>query len=51
MNEVEDARFGVNIIPHTLAVTTFGGLAPGDAVNLEIDMLARYVARLLDTRA
>jgi riboflavin synthase len=51
VNEVEDARFGVNIIPHTLAVTTFGGLAAGDAVNLEIDMLARYVARLLDTRA
>ncbi|WP_299441638.1 riboflavin synthase [uncultured Rhodospira sp.] len=50
VNEVEDRRFGVNIIPHTLAVTTFGGLTVGDAVNLEIDMLARYVARLLDTR-
>jgi riboflavin synthase len=50
VNEVEDAgattRFGVNIIPHTLTVTTFGDLKPGDAVNLEVDMLARYVARL-----
>jgi len=50
VNEVEDRRFGVNIIPHTLVATTFGGLTVGDAVNLEIDMLARYVARLLDTR-
>jgi len=51
VNEVEDDasghRFGVNIIPHTQAVTTFGRYRPGDAVNLEIDMLARYVARLL----
>ena len=50
VNEVADAgdltRFGVNIIPHTLTVTTFGDLKPGDAVNLEVDMLARYVARL-----
>jgi riboflavin synthase len=43
------ARFGVNVIPHTLAETTLGGLAAGDSVNLEIDMLARYVARLLDS--
>ncbi|MBB4285046.1 riboflavin synthase [Roseospira goensis] len=50
VNEVDDRRFGVNIIPHTAAVTTFGTLAPGDRVNLEIDMLARYVARLLETR-
>jgi riboflavin synthase len=50
VNEVEDRTFGVNIIPHTLSVTTFGGLTVGDAVNLEIDMLARYVARLLETR-
>jgi len=42
-------RFGVNIIPHTQEVTTFGALQPGDPVNLEIDMLARYVARLADT--
>jgi riboflavin synthase len=44
------ARFGVNIIPHTASVTRFGALAPGDAVNLEIDMLARYVARLTETQ-
>lgn len=46
-DEAEDHRFGVNIIPHTQAVTTFGRYQPGDRVNLEIDMLARYVARLL----
>jgi riboflavin synthase len=46
VNEVEGARFGVNIIPHTLKVTTFGTLKVGDKVNLEIDVLARYVARL-----
>ena len=48
VNEVEGSRFGVNIIPHTRAVTTLGGLAPGDPINLEIDMLARYVARLVE---
>lgn len=47
VNEVEDSRFGVNIIPHTAEVTTLGGKQPGDRVNLEIDMLARYVQRLL----
>ena len=47
VNEVDGARFGVNIIPHTQVATTFGGLKPGDAVNMEIDMLARYVARLV----
>lgn len=47
VNEVEGRRFGVNIIPHTQAVTTFGTYRPGDKVNMEIDMLARYVARLL----
>ena len=46
VNEVEGARFGVNIIPHTARVTTFGRLKPGGKVNLEIDLLARYVARL-----
>lgn len=46
VNEVEGALFGVNLIPHTLEVTTWGLARPGDAVNLEIDMLARYVARL-----
>lgn len=46
VNEVDGARFGVNIIPHTQDATTFGALKAGDRVNLEIDMLARYVARL-----
>jgi riboflavin synthase len=48
VNEVDGARFGVNIIPHTLAVTTWGEARVGDLVNLEIDTLARYVARLAD---
>jgi riboflavin synthase len=47
VNEVEGARFGVNIIPHTATVTTFGNLKPGVLVNLEIDPIARYVARLI----
>ena len=46
VNEAEGTRFGVNIIPHTLAVTTFGRAKPGSKVNLEVDLLARYVARL-----
>lgn len=46
VNEVEGDTFGVNIIPHTQTATTFGTLKVGDRVNLEIDMLARYVARL-----
>ena len=49
VNEVEDDVFGVNIIPHTWEVTTLGALAPGAAVNLEIDMLARYLARWQET--
>ncbi|MDJ0628578.1 MAG: riboflavin synthase [Rhodobacter sp.] len=48
VNEVEGREFGVNFIPHTQAVTTWGEVAAGDAVNLEIDTLARYVARLQD---
>lgn len=48
VNEVEGATFGVNLIPHTQAVTTWGGMAAGDLVNLEIDTLARYVARLAE---
>jgi riboflavin synthase len=40
----------VNIIPHTAAVTSFGTLQPGDAVNVEIDTLARYVARVMEFR-
>jgi riboflavin synthase len=47
VNEVEGNRFGVNIIPHTQRQTTFGALAPGDKVNLEIDLIARYLARLI----
>ncbi len=47
VNETKGARFGVNIIPHTSEVTTFGRLKPGDKVNLEIDIFARYVARLV----
>lgn len=47
VNEVSDDRFEVNIVPHTASVTTFGELQPEDRVNLEIDMIARYVARLL----
>lgn len=48
VNEVEGNRFGVNIIPHTQAVTTLGQAKPGQRVNLEVDMLARYVQRLLE---
>jgi len=46
VNEVDGMRFGVNIIPHTLTHTTWGDRQPGDLVNLEVDLLARYVARL-----
>ena len=49
VNEVEDDVFGVNLIPHTWDVTTLGRLTPGDRVNLEIDMLARYLARWRET--
>jgi riboflavin synthase len=48
VNEVEGDVFGVNIIPHTAAVTSFGLLKPGERVNIEIDTVARYVARLAD---
>jgi riboflavin synthase len=48
VNEVDGNQFGVNIIPHTQAVTTWGHARAGDAVNIEIDMLARYVARLAE---
>lgn len=50
VNEVEGNRFGVNIIPHTQQATSFGDLQPGGQVNLEIDVLARYVARLEEAR-
>ncbi|MFD1344227.1 riboflavin synthase [Litorisediminicola beolgyonensis] len=48
VNEVEGAEFGINFIPHTKEVTTWGDVQEGDRVNLEIDTLARYVARLAE---
>ena len=50
VNAVDGDSFSVLIIPHTLLVTTFGALASGDDVNLEIDTMARYAARLIETR-
>jgi riboflavin synthase len=50
VNEVEGKRFGVNLIPHTLTHTSWGRKTAGDRINLEIDPLARYVARLLEHR-
>lgn len=46
VNDVSDCDFGINLIPHTKEVTTWGGIENGDLINLEIDTLARYVARL-----
>jgi len=51
VNEVADGSFGVNIIPYTLVHTTLGDARPGQRMNLEIDPLARYVARLLSARS
>lgn len=51
VNEVSDGSFGVNIIPHTAQVTSFGDLKAGDRVNLEIDLLARYLERLMSKKA
>lgn len=48
VNEVDGCEFGINFIPHTKEVTTWGRVAVGDEVNLEIDTLARYVARLAE---
>jgi riboflavin synthase len=50
VNEVDGPRFGVNLIPHTLTVTTWGARRAGASVNVEIDVLARYVARSLEYR-
>ena len=50
VNEVYGSRFGINIIPHTLTYTTLGGKSPGDRVNIEIDIIGRYVARLMEFR-
>jgi riboflavin synthase len=51
VNEVSDNRFGVNIIPHTLTVSTWGAKTAGQSVNLEVDLFARYMARLLEFRS
>ena len=48
VNEVEGTDFGINFIPHTQKATTWGGVKAGDRVNLEVDTMARYVARLRD---
>ncbi len=48
VNEAEEQRFSVNIIPHTLRHTTLGNLTNGDPVNLEVDVMARYASRLLE---
>ncbi|GIK82164.1 MAG: riboflavin synthase [Pseudorhodoplanes sp.] len=50
VNTVEGERFSVLIIPHTLSVTTLGGVQAGSLLNLEADLMARYAARLLETR-
>lgn len=50
VNEVCDNRFGVNVIPHTLTATTWGAKTAGQSVNLEVDLFARYIARLLEFR-
>ena len=50
-NSVDGARFSINLIPHTLDATTLGSLKPGSRVNLEIDLIARYVERMLNPDA
>jgi riboflavin synthase len=50
VNGADEAQFEVNLIPHTLQVTTLGRLAPGARVNLEVDLVARYLERLLAQR-
>ena len=50
VNSVADRRFRVTVIPHTRSVTTLGGLRAGGRLNLEVDLVARYLARLLDAR-
>lgn len=51
VNEVDGTDFGINFIPHTRQATTWGDVAEGDAVNLEVDTMARYVARLREWNA
>jgi riboflavin synthase len=50
VNAVKGTSFEVNVIPHTRAITTLGRLEAGGRVNLEVDMMARYIERLLDQR-
>ena len=50
INEVAGSRFGVNVIPHTWESTNLAARAPGDRVNLEVDVIAKYVERLMDER-
>jgi riboflavin synthase len=50
VNSVEQDGFSVLIIPHTLAVTTLGAIRPGDGLNIEVDLMARYAARLIEAR-
>jgi len=51
VTQVDDETFGVSLIPTTLEATVLGGLVPGDRVNLEVDVLAKYVERLLASGA
>jgi riboflavin synthase len=51
VNDVSDRDFGVNIVPHTFSNTIFGDYAVGDAVNIEVDLVARYIERLLEVRS
>jgi riboflavin synthase len=50
VNEIEGDRAGVNLVPHTLAATIMGGYRIGTAVNVEVDLVARYLERLLEGR-
>ena len=51
VNDVDQTRFGVNLIPHTLTHTTWGAKKPGDKANLEIDVIARYVLRAMELKS
>ncbi len=51
VNDVDQTRFGINLIPHTLTHTTWGAKKPGDRVNLEVDVFARYVLRAMELRS
>ncbi|SRR5581483_3002243 len=51
VNRIDGRRFSVNLVPHTLGMTTLGALDPGDEVNLEVDLIARYLERLLKGEA